>query len=207
MLEKGALLFSFEQPSAGSKRKEHVHWFEQMQELGFLVTTSGCIIPYENFTNSSKGRPKGRKLSALFFKGEAPSFDPNPNGWPVATQVSQLCHRKSCINPNHIVYEEQWKNLKRNYCGSSGSCDCGVSPHCISTYHNDDWNYEDEFVTYDTKDFKALIGRHLSGYRYVIRAKDHFYSVDKKRKQRNERIHRKRKSPDDPSYSVKRLKK
>lgn len=204
MLEKGALLFKFEQPEAGSKQKEHVLWFEQMQELGFLVTTTGCILPYENFTSSSKGRPKGHKLSALFFKGLAPRYPANPNGWPVTAQVSHLCHRKSCINPNHLVYEEQWKNLKRTYCGSKGSCDCGVVPKCLYVYHNDNWKYEDTFITYGTKDFKSLISPHLSGYRYIVRGKDHYHSIDKKREQRNTKIHRKRKqkAPSNGDVSV-----
>jgi len=71
MLERGALLFKFVQPAGGSSEKEHLLWFEQMQELGFLVTVHGCILPYENFSGSSKGRPKGHKISAFFFKGNA----------------------------------------------------------------------------------------------------------------------------------------
>ena len=204
MLEKGALLFKFVQPDAGSRKKEHILWFEQMQELGFLVTTRGCILPYENFSGSSKGRPKGHKISALFFKGEAPTFPEHRYGWPVSTQVSHLCHRKSCINPNHLVYEPQWTNLKRNYCGNSGSCDCGMNPKCILPYHNDVWKYEDKFLTYNSEGLNGAIRTHLSGLRYRILPKDYYRSVDNKREQRNKRLQAKRKSPPTKESNVKK---
>lgn len=131
MLEQGALLFKFDQPSEGSSQQEHITWFNQMQELGFRVTTTGCFLPYENFKGSSKARPKGHKVATFFFKGIPSTYPSHPHGWPVVVQVSHLCHRKTCVNPNHIVYEPQWKNLKRNYCGENGSCDCGMTPACL----------------------------------------------------------------------------
>jgi hypothetical protein len=213
MLEKGALLFCFERPKGiTSSNPEDVTWFNQMEAAGFLVTKSGCIFPYENYSGASKGRPKGHKISALFFKGSMPTFPNNPHGWPTTTQVSHLCHRKQCINPNHMVYEPQWKNLKRNYCGDTGKCDCGVEPKCLATYHNDDWAHVDEFITYDTKRFKKLVKCHLLGLRYSIRLKDHFASVDKRTNQRNERLSKKRKaveksnSFEPPSKKRKRVK-
>jgi hypothetical protein len=54
MLERGALLFMFTKPAGVLHKPEHVRWFEQMQALGFLITTSGCMIPYDNFSGSSK---------------------------------------------------------------------------------------------------------------------------------------------------------
>lgn len=194
MLEKGALLLEFKRPPGLASCKQEQTWFKQMQELGFLVTTSGCMFPYENFSGASKGRPKGHKISALFFKGSLPVFPESSHGWPSSTQVSHLCHRKKCVNPNHIVYEPQWKNLKRNYCGENGTCDCGLMPKCLSTYHNDDWTYDDEFITYETKKFKRLLKPLLSGQEYVVRPKDFFASIDKRTKQRNERLSKKRKA-------------
>ena len=39
MLDRGALLFRFEKPSNVNHKREHIVWFEQMQEAGFIVTT------------------------------------------------------------------------------------------------------------------------------------------------------------------------
>jgi len=189
MLEKGALLFKFKQPKEGSLDETHRTWFKQMQELGFLVSTSGCIFPYENFSSSSssnKGRPRAHKVSFLFFKGAVPSAGTkrHQHGWPTAMQVSHLCHRKQCINPKHLVCEEQWKHLKRNYCGEEGRCNCGMKPKCVQTYHGEDWDYQDEWLRYDTEDYKAKVGALLSGLRYVILPRDHYASVDTRLKKR-----------------------
>lgn len=218
MLDKGALLFRFEQPSTvttAATPKEHTLWFEQMQELGFLMDAeSGCMYPYENFSSSSKGRPKGHKVAAYFFKGgQLPKYDPHKFGWPVIAQVSHLCHNKDCVNPNHLIYEPQWKNLKRNFCGDSGKCDCGVKPSCLAPYSSNSSSSnvaaaavrtknKTTWLTYDTPDFKNRIHQHLSGLRYSILPKKHFDSVDKKRQQRLERIHGKR----DNNKNAKRMK-
>lgn len=208
MLEKGALLFKFvtsNQPTNDDGDfQQHVVWFKQMQELGFLVSaTTGCFLPYENFSTSSKGRPKGHKIAARFFciggHSKPPTFESHPHGWPVDTQVSHLCHRKNCINPSHLVYEPQWKNLKRNYCGENGKCDCGVMPKCIVTYHSDQWWEEREeedndddnkqqFVTYHTPNYKRIVSNFIPGYRFSILPQDHYRSVDIKRQQRNDNI-------------------
>lgn len=193
MLERGALLFKFTKPAGVLHKPEHVRWFEQMQELGFLVTTSGCIIPYDNFSSSSKGRPKGHKISAYFFLGEPPAFGEHEHGWPTETQVSHLCHRKECVNPGHLVYEPQWKNLKRNYCGERGACDCGMTPRCLATYRNEKWLHRDAFVTYETDNYKRVVADHVAGQRFAILGRDHYRSVDIKRSKRNERLHGKRK--------------
>lgn len=194
MLERGALLFRFTKPAGVlHKQPEHVRWFEQMQELGFLVTTTGCIIPYENFSNSSKSRPKGHKVSAYYFLGEPPVFGDHQHGWPTSCQVSHRCHRKECINPHHLVYEPQWKNLKRNYCGESGSCDCGVTPRCLATYHNERWQHQDLYVTYSTDDYKRVVADLVPGQRFTILGAKHYQSVDTKRSQRNQRLQGKRK--------------
>lgn len=197
MLEKGALLFRFTEPSVPHK-EEHTKWFRQMEELGFLVTTSGCIFPYENFTGSSKSRPKGHKISANFFIGEPPTFEANIHGWPTETQASHRCHRKHCINPNHIVFEPQWKNLKRNYCGEHGQCDCNVAPPCLTTYHNDKWSHGDEYITYETKEYKRQVSHLIPGQRFTILPKNHYDSVDNRKEKRNERLRSKRKTPPIP---------
>jgi hypothetical protein len=214
MLERGALLFMFTKPAGVLHKPEHVRWFEQMQALGFLITTSGCMIPYDNFSGSSKSRPKGHKISAYYFFGEPPAFGDHEHGWPTEAQVSHLCHRKECINPSHLVYEPQWRNLKRNYCGEKGECDCGVQPRCVATYHNERWRHQecDTYITYETANYKRAVADLVPGQRFVILGPGHYSSVDTKRSKRNERLKGKRKKPassqarqlDDASTSSKR---
>jgi len=205
MLEKGALLFKFIRPDNVELKDKHIEWFNNMQEVGFLVTTSGCILPYENFRTSSKKRPKGHKISAYYFFGTPPVYEDHQYGWPIATQTSHRCHRKNCINPTHIIYEPQWKNLKRNYCGDSGECDCNVEPICLAPYRSGDWVYEDDFISYSTDGYKQLVAEHLTGFRYTILPENHYASADKKKKDRNQRLQNKRKaSPSVNSPSKKK---
>lgn len=208
MLERGALLFKFTKPAGVLHKPEHIRWFEQMQQLGFLVTTtSGCMLPYENFHSSSKSRPKGHKISAYFFLGEPPTFGEHQHGWPTSCQISHLCHRKECINPTHLVYEPQWKNLKRNYCGEQGECDCGLMPQCLATYHNERWSHHDVYVTYNTDNYKRFVADHLQGIegglRFTILGSGHYQSVDIKRSQRNQRLQGKRKKASTPNLQSK----
>ena len=202
MLDQGALLFRFEKPRDVVHKCEHVAWWEQMEQLGFRVTRSGCILPCDNFCGSSKGRPKGHKISAYFFLGEPPccqSGGGHPHGWPMQMQVSHRCHRKDCINPAHLVYEPQWKNLKRNYCGEHGSCDCGMHPPCVATYHNGDWQHADDLVTYSTDGYRQIVAGLVPGRRFVILPADHYESVDIKKRKRNERLQSKRKKSRAPA--------
>jgi len=185
MLERGAMFFDFQ--TSVTPTKEYKEWFEAMQKLGFLVSTTGCIFPYENYSTGSKGRPKGHKISAGFFLGPAPTFDEHRHGWPVTTQVSHLCHRAKCINPAHILYEPQWKNLKRNFCGDTDVCDCGLTPKCLLVYHNDEWIYNDSFITYETKGYKQLVSVCLPNHRYTIRPSNYYQKEDTKRTKRNKK--------------------
>lgn len=195
MLERGALLFRFEKPTGVTHKQEHIAWFEQMQEVGLLVTTNGCILPYENFRNSSKGRPKGHKISAYYFLGgPPPRQEMHPHGWPTEMQVSHRCHRKDCVSPLHVIWEPQWKNLKRNYCGADGSCDCGMTPPCVATYHNDGWQYDDEIISYSTDGYRRQVADLLSGRRFTILPKNHYESIDNRKRKRDERLHGKRKN-------------
>lgn len=198
MLRKGAIFFDFERPKDieyVENDKQIVDWFKKMEEYGFLVSETGCILPYKNYYTHSKGRKKGYGLSASFFKGKPPTFPPHKYNWPVVTQISHLCHRNQCINPTHLHYEPQWKNLKRNYCGEDGHCDCGVVPSCISTYRNEKWEYNDTFITYETKDYKGKIKKLFknSKYRFKILSSDYYKTEDEKKKTRNERLKKKRK--------------
>lgn len=205
MLDRGALLLRFEKPAGVVHKREHVAWFEQMEQAGFLVTRSGCILPYDNFSGSSKGRPKGHKISAYFFLGEPPrcqTGSAHQHGWPLQMQVSHRCHRKDCVNPVHLVYEPQWKNLKRNYCGEQGSCDCGVRPPCLATYHNDEWRFDDELITYSTDGYRKIVANLVPGHRFVVLPANHYESVDTKKRKRDERLQNKRKKAARPTTST-----
>ena len=47
---------------------------------------------------------------------------------------SHLCHNgKYCVNPQHIVVEGKEANqIKRKSCQTSGSCECGLEPPCLT---------------------------------------------------------------------------
>jgi len=197
----GALFFSFEDPLSSSDetyddRNTHIKWFSSVIKYGLLVTTEGCIFAYENFYSASKGRPKAHKVSALFFKGKMPEYSKHEHGWPVECQVSHLCHKNSCINPLHLVYEPQWCNLKRNYCGENGTCDCGRTPPCIKTYHNGEWidPQDQNYLTYETPNLDDLLASLLPGLNYTLLSKTHYDNTDKKKVQRNEKLKTKRKA-------------
>jgi hypothetical protein len=186
MLLKNGIFLKCKQPSQGTKDKQMIQYYQSMENHGFLVTKTGCIFAYDNYYTGSKGRPKAHKISYLFFKGDLPQPEPNSHGWPTKMQVTHLCHRKKCINPNHLIAEEQWKNLKRNYCGINGECDCNMQPPCIRTYHSDNWDHEDEFVGYDgTSYIKRLLLSMLPGYEYTLLPRDHFDAIDRRIEARN----------------------
>lgn len=195
MIDRGALFLKFHNIDYNYEdRDTHVKWFEHLLEHGLLVTTGGCIFAYENFYSGSKGRPKAPKQSALFFKGQMPTFSEHRHKWPVECQVSHLCHRTKCINPEHMVYEPQWCNLKRNYCGENGTCDCGRTPPCINVYHNSDWEHHDRFVSYDTPNLQASLETFLPNVEFDLLDKYHYHKADVKKIQRNERLQSKRKA-------------
>lgn len=48
-----------------------------------------------------------------------------------AMDVSHLCHQKSCINTDHLVWESHSANKSRDTCFSRGCCTLEHSPSCI----------------------------------------------------------------------------
>ena len=148
------------------------------------------------FGTVAKEGQRDTKISAYYFLGgPPPRQEMHPHGWPTEMQVSHRCHRKDCVSPLHVIWEPQWKNLKRNYCGADGSCDCGMTPPCVATYHNDGWQYDDdEIISYSTDGYRRQVADLLSGRRFTILPKNHYESIDNRKRKRDERLHGKRKN-------------
>ena len=52
---------------------------------------------------------------------------------PVSWQqsISHLCHHTDCVNPEHMVLEEHWKNVRRQSCPGPDDCSCDETHKCI----------------------------------------------------------------------------
>jgi len=238
MLAKGALLFHFERaknPSDPTAYKVFTDQWATMERKGFLVTQDGCIFPYGYYckSNTKGDNLKGHQRSAhFFFQRKCNSSTStnnktggmvNQHGWPCDEQISHLCHRTDCIRPDHLVMEERWKNFKRNYCGLNGTCDCGMVPPCVRTYHNGQTFREQLSIVSSSSSsssssdkaatVKKLLAPLQAKYSFVLRL-DHAYAKeDQKSKNRKLRADRKRKHQaekkrnDDNNSSRKKKKK
>lgn len=129
-------------PYSPSDYKAVVDRYRVMERKGFRVTKDiGCLIPDEQYGTYQGGATiKGHQRAFAFFARWCPEHADeatrNEYGWPVDLQVSHLCHRRSCCRMDHIVAEEQFRNLKRNYCGANGVCDCGNEIKCLRRYQS-----------------------------------------------------------------------
>lgn len=165
MFNKGAFFFKFEEPShdpagqpiAKTKAYEQgVRDFRTMEDKGFFVTKDGCIFPHDQYGRHQKGAIlKGYQRSTFFFtgmmpekatltgKGKMAKVARDKDGWPTDSQISHLCHRRSCIRGDHLQVEPRTVNHRRNYCGimGLGSCDCGMVPPCLQKYHPSEWEH------------------------------------------------------------------
>lgn len=157
-IERGAFLVEFATPDAPmdmfrkpvppglgpvtffneNERKSAVDQYRTMERKGFRVTADiGCMIPDEQYSTYQQGATvKGHQRTFAFFGQWRPGVSDlrNEFGWPMQPQISHLCHRRSCARPDHLIVEEQWRNLKRNYCGLNGVCDCGNEIKCLRRY-------------------------------------------------------------------------
>lgn len=115
---------------------ENLNAFNTVSEKGFYVFENGCILPHPYYSKKGKDGParfRGHKASmSLFKKTLVSASDRNEDGWPMQMEISHLCHRPSCLNPDHLLWEPRWKNWKRLYCFG---CDCGVTPACLCKFH------------------------------------------------------------------------
>lgn len=198
MLGKGALLIHFTVDQE-NLRKEAIDRWRAVEKKGFLVTTKGCLIPSECHWFAKQSKKVGYDCALKFFKGE--ERDPgsvgmvDKNGWDCEETVSHLCHQNRCCAYRHLELSPKWKNLKRNYCGANGKCDCGLVPPCVATYHPTNFvQGPPDLLTYDTpnlsKKIKELFECDEPGLKVKVSilAKNKYKVQDQKRDNRNKRI-------------------
>jgi len=198
MLENGGLLLQFTVTrKAGVNRLALQRW-RSIEKKGFLVTKSGCLIPApcHRYGNSKK-KPAYETAMALFrgkVKDPATSQTVNEYGWPMAEQLSHLCHDNDCCCYKDLEIEPQWKNLKRNYCGYEGSCDCGCIPDCKCRYLPSDavrsydiLRYGDSGLSHDVKMLLEIDSEDVT-VRVKILPKNQYAAQDLQRANRTRRI-------------------
>lgn len=204
--ERGAFLIEFETPSApydvfhgrdmpvglglppllkGNDWQSAVDKYRTMERKGFRVTKDiGCLIPDEQYGTYQKGATiKGHQRSFAFFARWVPTQGPsirNEFGWPSGLQISHLCHRRGCCRIDHLVAEEQWRNLKRNYCGLHGECDCGQPIKCLRRYQMQDQTDAPEFCSTEQEVLAVLNGAPP----FVIHGANRFADRDRKARER-----------------------
>lgn len=198
-LKKGALLLKFTVDRIGINQDILRQW-RSIEKKGFLVTKTGCLIPALNHKSNSK-KKSAYEIAMNFFFGKSKNLEQgivNEFGWPAEEQLSHLCHDNSCCCYKDLEIEPQWKNLKRNYCGFFGFCDCGMIPKCKCRYlpSNTIRNYD--LLHYEDKNLSLII-KELFEYsspdltvKVSILPKDYYKVEDEKRVNRNTRIKRKR---------------
>lgn len=186
-----------------------------IEKFGFTVSKDGCLLPYDRFWPHSgqSGLKLGHicaavtfndvKLSELGKRGSTNEF-----GWPSNHQVSHLCHISMCCNPAHLCLEPTWKNLKRNYCGLEGKCDCGLSPTCLLTYRSNSTDFPINCCSYSTSSLREFIQSHVGDNVKVKVLPANYYRkqdikrANKKKRKKSTQVHRKQ----TEERKVKRLK-
>lgn len=159
--------------------------YKVMERKGFRVTKDiGCLIPDDQYSTYQQGSTiKGHQRSVGFFSHFVPTKDDgfglrNEFGWPCTLQISHLCHRRKCCRIDHLIAEEQWRNLKRNYCGFGGECDCGNEIACLRRYYPTDYAEAPEYCTTKEEVEQALAGAPS----YIVRPPNFYADRDKKAK-------------------------
>jgi len=182
MTQGGAFFFQFVKP-----RQSTNNWYNEwvaMQKYGFFVCSSGCILPYKYYQKTFEAGDslKGHQRAAHMFLGKECDLTLKTNqfGWPCDEQISHLCHNPDCINPTHIVIEARWKNVKRNYCGINGTCDCGVLPACVRTYTNPKVFAETREFVKDRAKVLELLASLQDKYKFSLLLPGYFREDDKK---------------------------
>lgn len=166
------------------QREATVRDFDKMNRKLYRVTNEGCMIPHYSWGMRSAGNvDKGYQLVMDASYGWRPAGGGagqvellNSFGWSEVLQASHLCHMgPMCCNPSHVIAESRWRNLKRNYCGCAGQCDCcqGLPDPldqfpCIAPYRSRDYQSIEqggtEFITRPADVRNALDNYSLPGF-------------------------------------------
>ena len=205
-MARGAFLFEFQTPNQPvdiirrelgpgvakgplqkiDARKSALDQYRTMERKGFRVTSDiGCLIPDEQYCTYQQGHTvKGHQRTVSFFAHWRPEQGEtairNEWGWPCDLQVSHLCHRRSCCRLDHLIVEEQWRNVKRNFCGSSGACDCGNPIKCKRRYDSKETAELPDFVLEESEVLDLLDGAPP----FVLHPPSRFENRDQKSRQR-----------------------
>jgi hypothetical protein len=193
-LREGAVLLEFTRPANSSDADWHA--WQLIERKGFKVASCGCLIPHQQHWFSSRARVVASTLAVWVFQKRRVNRNTigtvNNDGWPCTEQVSHLCHCSECCNPRHLTVEPAWKNLRRNFCGSTGHCDCGMVPKCVRKYRAH--NMPTSFMKASSPDFMNLV-RILVGNDGIIKRPMNFYHAeDLKRRNRIKRQKAKKRS-------------
>jgi len=173
----------------------HMTAWRKIEGHGLTFTDTGCIIPAKQFWPGCGHRHT--KLASLvsaqvFNNVKAEDLDKSQLkdelGWPCTPQLSHLCHTSVCCNPKHVVVEPQWRNLKRNYCGREGQCDCGVQPNCLARYRASNVAFTVSCLNQDAPDLKkTLVSMMPEHVDIKILPRDALRKEDKKAENRKRR--------------------
>jgi len=195
-LERGAILLRFEIERPDLTQAQIDRW-RDVEKKGFFVTEKGCLIPADCHLFKNRSKKVAYDLSMAFFYGKERDLESkgkkNHNGWDCEENISHLCHRNSCCCYRHLELVPRWKNLRRNYCGDSGECDCGSENPCVDVYHPISFVRKDTYLTYSTKHLKKKLDEMYKvdepglKVRVKILPRDHYFIQDKKRDNRNKR--------------------
>jgi len=216
-LEQGALLLQFTVQRPGNKvDKQALDSWRAIEKKGFLVTTTGCLIPAPCHTEgNSKKKPAYETAMKLFWgraKDPATKGAVNQYGWPAEEQTSHLCHDNACCCYKDLEVVPQWQNLKRNYCGFGGTCDCGSDPPCKCRYLPSNVSRDYDLLSYDTpnvgKKVRDLLETNAPGLVVAVKIlqPDHYKVQDEKRANRGQRIKRKAKHDAERDKKAKKRK-
>lgn len=193
-LDRGALLLRFH--FAATQRGPDLTVWRAIEKKGFLVTRQGCLVPHQVHWFATRARHEAAKIVSRLVDvhhGQTirDSYQQQAErlGWPSDVQLSHLCHDSNCCNPQHLVREPQWANLKRNYCGVRGACDCGMEPKCVLPYSRVH-DYSD-CLRYDTRDLGATV-RSLFPWATEVEVLNRTFYVVEDGKRANRLLRRKR---------------
>lgn len=223
-IQQGAFIIQFAEPAAavdmfrrvvspsiqppsllsGAGWQSAVDSYRTMERKGFLVTKdTGCLIPHSQYSTYQAGATlKGHQRTFQFFGRWKPEPGDlrNEFGWPSTPQISHLCHRRGCCRPDHLIAEEQWRNIKRTYCGHDGACDCGSEIKCIKRYQMDAQTDSPEFCS--TREEVVAILKDAP--RHTVHSPDLYANRDAAAKQRKANRDSRKRKQEKHAFETKR---